>query len=350
MNISNNSVNVKKKPNKIVILIAISFAITILATVLRVLSVLFFFDKHIAYYEIDALLPMVADFFCALSAVFFAVVATFLITEKSEVTAPHTISRFAALIPGAAILFYSFVFAEELFTGNPYNIPAAFSVALFLAATFSVIFFFSILFTDQPSAVSINAGVGIIVWLSLRWISSYTNFDVPMNSPLKLFFHFGCIGAALLVVAEMRAFFGIEKPKFYFFSLFGSILCLSVSTIPAIVGVLNKSFKVYPFIKDDLVLCGLLIYAIVRAIELMVHKLKAEKADAAEETAQTEVAEVESAEAANAEAEVVEAETEVVEAETEVVEAEAEIAEPEAAPIEEAPAAEVAEEVSSEAE
>lgn len=320
MTTSNNSV--KKKPNKIVILIAISFAITVIATVLRVLSVLFFFDKHIGYYETEAFLPMAADFFCALGAVFFAVVATFLITEKSEVTAPHTISRFAALVPGAAILFYSFMYAEELFTGDPRKIPVALSIALFLAATFSVIFFFAILFTEQPSAVAINAGVGVIVWLALRWISSYTNFDVPMNSPLKVFFHFGCIGAALLIVAEMRAFFGIEKPKFYFFSLFGSILCIAVSTIPAIVGVFTKSFDVYPFIKDDLVLFGLLIYATVRAIELMVHKMKAEKAEAAEEAAEeicgAEVAaaddtEVEAAQEETVEAEVAEAEAAEVE-------------------------------------
>ena len=280
MTISNTSV--KKKPNKITVLIAISFVITIIATVLRVFSVLFFFDKHIGYYELGAALPVAADFFCALSAVFFAVVATFLITERSEVTAPHTISRFSALVPGAAILFYSLMYAEELFAGDPYKIPLLFSVALFIAATLTVIFFFSILITDQPSALSINAGVGVIIWLALRWISSYTNFDVPMNSPLKLFFHFGCIGAGLLIVAEMRAFFHIEKPKFYFFSLFGSILCLAVSTIPAIAGVLADSFEVYPFIRDDLVLFGLLVYAIVRAIELMIHKFKEEKKEALE--------------------------------------------------------------------
>ena len=310
MSTSNNSV--KKKPNKIVILIAISFAITIIATVLRVLSVLFFFDKYIGYYETEAFLPMAADFFCALGAVFFAVVATFLITEKSEVTAPHTISRFAALVPGAAILFYSFMYAEELFTGDPYKIPLALTVALFLAATFSVIFFFSILFTEQPSAIAINAGVGVIIWLSLRWISSYTNFDVPMNSPLKVFFHFGCIGAALLIVAEMRAFFGIEKPKFYFFSLFGSVLCLAVSTIPAIVGVASKSFDEYPFIKDDIVLLGLFVYATVRAVELLIHKLKAEKEDAPQEIAEAEATATEADEADTAAPESAEAEVEAV--------------------------------------
>ena len=272
---------IKKKPNKITVLVSISFAITFIATVLRVLSVLFFFDKDISYYSVDALLPVVSDFFCALGAVFFAVVSTFLITEKSEVVPPHTISRFASAIPGGMVLFYALVRAGELFMGDPHAKPLALEIILFLASTLAVIFFFSILFSNQPSTVSINAGVGMIIWLALRWISSYTDFNVPMNSPLKLFFHFGCIGAALLIVAEMRAFLGIEKPKFYFFSLFGSILCLSISCIPAMVGYFTESFEVYPFINEDFVLLGMLVYAIVRAIELLVHKRNAEKEEEA---------------------------------------------------------------------
>lgn len=322
---------IKKKPNKITVLVAISFAITVLATVLRVLSVLFFFDKEIAYYSIDALLPVVSDFFCALGAVFFAVVSTFLITEKSEVVPPHTISRFAAAIPGGMVLFYSLIRAGELFMGDPHKKPLAMEVILFLASTLAVIFFFSILFSNQPSSVSINAGVGMIIWLALRWISSYTDFNVPMNSPLKLFFHFGCIGAALLIVAEMRAFFGIENPKFYFFSLFGSILCMSISCVPAMVGYFTDSFEVYPFINEDLVLLGMLIYAVVRAIELLVHKRKSEEelaAAEAEEIAEaTETEEVTEAEEPAEVEETVEAEepAEVEEApEVEETETEAE--------------------------
>ena len=330
---------IKKKSAKIPVLVAVSFAITILATVLRVLSILFFFDKDISYYSVDALLPTVSDFFCALSAIFFAVVSTFLISEKSEVVPPHTASRFAAVIPGGVVLFYALVRAGELFMGDPRAIPAAYDVILFLATTLSVIFFFSILFSKQPSAVSINAGVGMIIWIALRWITSYTNFEVPMNSPLKLFFHFGCIGAAMLIVAEMRALFGIEKPKLYFFSLFGSILCLAISCIPAMVGYFTGSFEVYPFIKDDFVLLGMFIYASVRAIELLVYTCRSDRtADKnALEEAPVEEAPIDEAVAEEAPVEEAPAEEAIAE-EAPVEEAPAEEAIAEEAPVEETPA------------
>ena len=128
----------------------------------------------------------------------------------------------------------------------------------------------------------------------------------------------------MLIVAEMRAFFGIENPKFYFFSLFGSVLCMSISCIPAMIGYFTDSFEVYPFINEDLVIFGMLVYAVVRAVELLIHNLKCKDAvsDAEEvvvESAEAEeVAEVEAEAEAPAEAEVDEVETEdAAEAETE---------------------------------
>ena len=55
------------------------------------------------------------------------------------------------------------------------------------------------------------------------------------------------------------------------------------------IGYFTDSFEVYPFVNEDLVLFGMLIYAVVRAVELLVHKRKSEEELVAEQREEIEL-------------------------------------------------------------
>lgn len=263
MDISNNCFF--KKFNKPSVLLASAFAITAVATVLRVLSLAFAYDKYIAYYTVGAVLPIISNVLYALGVIFFALVAFLFLNPQQAISTPNKTSRYVSLVPAAAMLFYTLTFIYEAFTKDgQINLL---TILLLICSALSCVFFFSVLFCEQPSNLSVISGIGFIFWLGICWINSYRDFAVPMNSPDKLFFHFGCIGAALFIIGEIRAFYGISKPRFYLFSLLGAIISMAISAIPSIIGYFNDTFEVYSLLKEDIVLLALLVYASARVIE-----------------------------------------------------------------------------------
>lgn len=236
-----------------------------LSATLRTLSLFFFYDK-IGYYQTGAILPTVSSILFVAAIVFFAISARFLIKPAKEISAPSPVERAAALIPMGAMIAELIGLAAALVKALPDKQVKWYDMLLLVFGAIAVVFFASIAFSKQPSVLTSLTGVAFLVWLALTWISSYLDFTVPMNSPDKLFFQFGAVGAALLVFSELRALFRIPQLKTYYFSFFTGILTVAVSSIPDIIGHFSGLFASYSLLGKDLVLLALLVYAVVRLI------------------------------------------------------------------------------------
>jgi hypothetical protein len=242
----------------------IALALTALATAGRLCSLLFFYDR-IGYYQSGALLPVVSNILFAASVVFFAIAALFWLKPAKTVAAPQKAVGYAALLPAIALAAYV-VFSLDRVMFQEVNI--IFMLSLLLAVV-GAVFFSSLTFCRQPSVLSVLTGVGTILWLALSWLRSYRDFTVPMNSPDKLFFNLGCIGAVLFVFSEIRAIYGIPRPRFYYFSISTAILTLAVSSIPSLIGNACGIFASYSLTLEDFFFLALLIYAIARLLTLV---------------------------------------------------------------------------------
>lgn len=249
----------------------VAIVLTVIATAGRLFSLLFFYDR-IGYYQSGALLPIASNILFALSLVFFGVAAIFLLKPKQAIAAPTGAARYVALAPALAAAAHAMISALSL-AKESLDVLKAISLLLSVIAA---VFFASIALSERPSLLTALSGVGCIAWIALEWLSSYRDFTVPMNSPDKLFFHFGCIGAALLIVAELRALFVVSKPRFYYFSLFTAILTLAVSSIPSLIGMACGVFASYSLALEDLFLLSLLVYATVRLCALALAKNSAD--------------------------------------------------------------------------
>ena len=104
--------------------------------------------------------------------------------------------------------------------------------------------------------------------------TSYFEFFIPINSTDKTFFYLACAGAIIFIFNEMCACYGFVRVKFYYFSLFTSIITLSVASISAIVGYAFGIFEAYITLETDVFFIALLIYAIARLTDAQKSSVK----------------------------------------------------------------------------
>lgn len=262
-----------KKYEAIINLSALS--IGIISAVLHSVSMLFCRDA-LGYYTAEAIMPTVSNLFLVISILSFAVCAFFFTSKTVPTEAPRGIVSYFSLLPAAALLLHSVELVEQVIATS--DILAAVTLA---AALISAIFFILIPFSKEYSTLTALCGIGFVLWLGLSWLTSYRNLYVPMNAPEKMFFHFGCIGAALLVIGELRTMFGIPLPRFYRFSLWSAQALLLGASLPSVVGFLAKNVKSSVFFESVVLFC-LAVYAIARSIAMIITSIK-EKEEATEE-------------------------------------------------------------------
>lgn len=248
---------------RVLIFSLVAVALAVIATAGRLFSLLFFYDR-IGYYQSGAILPMLSNIIFALSLLFSCVAAIFLIKPERKIDAPSKTAKYISLLPAIALIAHGASSALAL-SGED---TASINILTTILSVVAAIFFASITLSSRPSVITVLLGMGCIAWIALEWFISYRDFTVSMNSPDKLFFHLGCIGAALFIVAELRAIFGISKPRFYYFSLFTALLTLAVSSIPSLIGMACGLFASYSLAFEDLFLLSLLVYVSERLFSL----------------------------------------------------------------------------------
>ena len=242
----------------------IALTLAALSAAGRLFSLLFFYDK-IAYYQSGAILPIASNTLFVLSLVFFGISAIFFIKPGKTIPTPSGAAKYAAFLPALALAVYLVPNAMKL-TEESADLVDSFSI---LFAISSVVFFVSLYFCRQPSLLSILTGIPSIFWLALTWLRSYRDFTIPMNSPDKIFFHLGCLGAVIFIFSEIRAIYGIARPRFYYFSLFTAILSLAVSSIPSLIGNACGIFASYSLTLEDIFFLALCAYAIARLFTIL---------------------------------------------------------------------------------
>lgn len=241
----------------------VALALSGLAAAGRLFSLLFFYDR-IGYYQSGAFLPIASNTLYAASVVFFGVAAIFLIKPSKVIATPTGSTRYVSLVPALALAVYVVSSLGRIVTPEPNTI----STISIILAVIGAVFFASLAFCRQPSVITVLTGIGAIFWLAIAWLRSYRDFTIPMNSPDKLFFHLGCLGATLFIFSEIRAMYGLLRPRFYYFSIYTAILTLAVSSIPSLIGNACNTFASYSLQFEDIFFLSLFFYAVVRLLTI----------------------------------------------------------------------------------
>ena len=242
----------------------VALALSGLAAAGRLFSLLFFYDR-IGYYQSGAFLPIASNILFAASVLFFGVAAIFLIKPSKVIATSKGSTRYVSLVPALALAIYVVSSLGRVVTPEPDTI----STISIILAVIGAVFFASLAFCRQPSVITVLTGIGAIFWLAIAWLRSYRDFTIPMNSPDKLFFHLGCLGATLFIFSEIRAMYGLPRPRFYYFSIYTAILTLAVSSIPSLIGNACNTFASYSLQFEDIFFLSLFFYAVVRLLTIV---------------------------------------------------------------------------------
>ncbi len=274
-------------------------ALTVLSAALRTLSLFFFYEKDIAYYERGAVLPIISNLVYVGAVLFFLVSAFAFIPRAQEsdgtnIAPPSFACRMAALLPAAALIYYAA--SSYLKYGN--GEPNGFELVTVVLSVVAAVFF--VLFSQKPRSMRFTAmmGLSFVAWAAFVWIGSYIDYTVPLNSPDKLYFHFACIAAGFLVINEIRVLIFCARPREYFFSIAFAILALATSAIPSIIAGSRGVFWRYPAFEADIVLLTILVYTLFRLWDALPQLLAKPTALPEEASGTKESAEAENVETA----------------------------------------------------
>lgn len=234
-----------------------------LAFILRLISVLFFYDTEIGYYTAGAILPIISNITLVLSAVALIVLPLCTLSKGRTVATPSGLSRWCALIPA---LFMA-IHAIKLIAGSMSS-GSVMTLLSLLASIAATGFFCCLAFVDRPSGVTVGCGVGFVLFLGLSWLSSYTDFTVAMNSPDKLFFNIACVGAALFTVGELRANYDTARARTYHCYSALALLILCAGPAVAVIGNIFGRYSGNAARSEDLPLLALAVYIAVRIATL----------------------------------------------------------------------------------
>ncbi len=255
------------------IFIYITLAVSLFCASLLSVCTLFFYDGDIGYYSAGAILPLIATVIFLVSAVALILLPSFLFEKKGALDVVGGTAKYFALVPALAFIFpLADAFKVLMVDGG------IFTVLLLAASLTSMIFFALIAFSNETTTtLTVLCGVGVILWLALSWIRSYNDFFTVMNSPDKRFFHFACVGAALLMLGELRVLCSSAKPRSYFRYISLATLTLACFVIPTLADRLSGiSYKNAATLGETVVLAALLIYAVARIFSLLPKKEKTE--------------------------------------------------------------------------
>ena len=262
----------KIQPNKMLTLWGIlSVSTAIICVLLRLFSLLFFYDSKIGYYDSGAVLPLIAQ---ALPMIFLAVILVLCIIPTLPTTpndgANCRYINFSAIFPAIGFTAYTISFLIAVYSMLLSGISLGLIDILSVISTIASCAFFWLIFAKKSgTGIYVATGIALIVRLLFMLAESYFDIQVQMNSPNKTVFQFAILSAMLLTVNELRVGQPITKPMFHLFSASAAVVFTTLSSIPSIISCFAGNMpQNYNLLFYDIILLLFAIYAVTRLCQL----------------------------------------------------------------------------------
>ena len=248
-----------------------ALSVTLLCAVLRTLSIFFFFDKDIGYYQTGAALPIIFELLTIVSiiaAIVFSLVKPICVSFGAASDAPYV--KYLSLLPAVGLAVFTLTYVKELLS-NLSAFSFTWQIVLTLISSIGAcVFFVMIALTKSRANVAyVLTGCTAVIWLVTALASSYFDSFVQMNSPNKIIFIFGALGGMLLAVNEMRRGLDDQKPGLHLLGATAASILLTACSLPSLIGFLAKKMPLnYSNFYYDIVFFSLAIFAVARLVQL----------------------------------------------------------------------------------
>jgi hypothetical protein len=180
-------------------------ALTLVATVVRVLGLVLAFDRSVGYFNNGPLSTLLYIMLALIPAA--ALVYALLARKVAPCSIPAertTLSRIAALsVVGALVVLVVFHAWSLILNGSQ---PLTLLVTL--AAALAIPYF-----AASRKAPPIWSGIAAVACFVLCIVTEYFDALVTINSPIKLMHLIGFLSASLYLLTELFALAGVPKPR-----------------------------------------------------------------------------------------------------------------------------------------
>lgn len=223
-------------------------ALTLIGVCLRSIAMLTCFDGQIGYFN-NGILPILAE--ALYPAIILAAVAMICLipanTLPTELTQPYRLPT--SLMTGCVLAAFTFIGLILFFptlpktpTGQQIGDFALRATPIILALPASLYYFFTLRRDGRyPDRLSL-VGFLPVLWGAACIAETYTDFNAPMNGPVKITLQMGFIGVMLIMVAELRFRLGKPAPRIALaLTSIGTFFCLNGS-LPLLVAAFAKQF------------------------------------------------------------------------------------------------------------
>lgn len=244
---------------------------TFLCALLRTLSILFFYDKKIGYFEVGAALPIIFEVLTAVAvvaALAFSLVKPISVNPNRASDASYV--KYTAIFAAVGIMSYTVLYVRTLISYlSIYGLTWKMALTL-ISLIGACLFFILIAFTAPRASIAyVLCGCLTVIWLALVLASSYFDNFVQMNAPNKIIFIFGALGGMLLVVNEMRRGLGEQKSGLHLFGAAAASILLTTSSLPSIIGFFSEKMPLnYSNLYYDIAFFSMAIFAVARLVQL----------------------------------------------------------------------------------
>ncbi|MBQ8207869.1 MAG: hypothetical protein IJZ89_03945 [Clostridia bacterium] len=269
---------------KILKIYSVVFAVlTVLAIVLRCLSLFNFYDSDIGYYRTEAILPDIFHLISVLVPI-LAFSLLFLMERPIIWRYQHPKPEYAAVRAGAVFgiaaiasyVIYDLIALSGEFRNVIGSIQStkAGEIVCLLALLFGLlgIVYFALILAGKTSKGDKHVlfGYAVILFVLMVLANTYFDFYTTMNSPNKLLTQVTLMSVMLYFLYELRFSLGNEAPRSYAAVSLAALYFTSVSSVPGIIaffaGVLTKT----EYLLCDFVALGFAFYICSRLVSYIV--------------------------------------------------------------------------------
>lgn len=240
-------------------------SVTLIATVLRTLSLALCLDRTSGYFKVSAVLPVCYQIFTALSLL--ALLLFPLLALKDRVptkSAEHTKFSDASALILALLFFLNFIGAC---TQKSDLLPTA---IWFLGLVFllggTVYFILQAFRTRLRVTANMLTVFGCFAIFGAACLIAFTYFDIatPMNAPHKTDLHLSLLAMLLYLLYELREVAGIPRPRalttFTALTFFLSLAVGASDLVAYLLGIYSDT----AYLFQDLLLIGFALYTAAR--------------------------------------------------------------------------------------
>lgn len=219
-------------------LVYISLGLGVLATLLRVLGVIFAFDAEVEYFDLASPINISASVVLAIALCLCVLIGIVFRSRISRDAGYFKKTEKVSLLLGAALMIYGIFELYLIFTLNNAASENQFvwgAVGVLLSFVSAAYFLASFIGSSKRTASSVIVGFAFVFWCAYVIAVNYFDRFTTINNPIKLSMQLALIAAMFCLLCEFRIRLENEKKGQHIaVSLVSTILCFYFS-FPAIV-------------------------------------------------------------------------------------------------------------------